>query len=291
MKSLLWVGMCFLSVTISAQEIIKLPKDGNPPVEWTSPETEYYSEIWQAQVTTNVSEPTLQVFRPKEETNTGTAVIVAPGGGLYALSTTTEGSQVAQWLNEKGITAFVLKYRLVPTGEDGVAEIEELSANDPDKIGVEAGKVLPYSIQDGLNAVAHVRKNAELYGIKPDKIGFMGFSAGGAVTVGVGYNYTEESRPDFLVPIYYWSYVMPVQEPKADSPPMFLICASDDPLGLAPGSIALYSSWLEAGKPVGMHMYSKGGHGFGMRKQGLPSDTWIERFYEWSLAQNLISTN
>ena len=80
---------------------------------------------------------------------------------------------------------------------------------------------------------------------------------------------------------------MPVQEVPADAPPMFVICASDDPLGLAPGSIKLYSSWLKAKKPVGLQMYAKGGHGFGMKKLGLPSDTWIERFYDWSVAQGI----
>lgn len=285
MKTLSFLTLVCCGLFLNAQEIIKLPNTETPPVTWETAENEYFSKIWNTQVVTNVSEPTMQVFRPKDEINTGTSVIVAPGGGLFALSINSEGNDVAKWLNEKGITAFVLKYRLIPTGKDGVAEIE----NAPGELMEKANTILPFSIKDGLNAIKHVRENADTYGINPNKIGFMGFSAGGAVTVGVGYNYTEESKPNFLVPVYYWSSVVPLEKPKEDAPPMFLVCASDDPLGLAPGTIALYSSWLEAGKTVALHMYSKGGHGFGMRKQGLPSDSWIERFYDWSKTQDLVS--
>ena len=271
-----------------AQEIVELPQEHPGENFWPKAEKQYFSEIWQTNVVTNVSKPTMQVFRPAPEKRTGTSVIVAPGGGLYALSIESEGNMVAKWLNEKGITAFVLKYHLVPTGEDGVADISRLAMENPDEIAAEVGKVLPLSIQDGLNAVKHVRKNADEYGIDPNKIGFMGFSAGGAVTMGVGYNYAADSRPDFLVPVYFWTDAMPVQEPKADMPPMVIICATDDPLDLAKGSINLYSSMLKAKKSVALHMYSKGGHGFGMKTQGLPSDNWIERFYEWGMTEGLV---
>ena len=160
---------------------------------------------------------------------------------------------------------------------------------NPDFMYKRVAEVMPSSIQDGLNAIVHVRENADSYGINPDRIGFLGFSAGGAVTMGVGYNYTSESKPNFLVPVYPWTDAMPVIPVKEDAPPMLIVCATDDPLGLAKGSIELYNSMLEAQKPVALHMYSKGGHGFGMKEQGLPSDLWIERFYEWSLAQGLIN--
>ncbi|GGG49442.1 hypothetical protein GCM10011414_19060 [Croceivirga lutea] len=287
-KQLLGLFLLF-SLVISAQEIVNLPEEHTGEVFWSNPEKEYMSTIWQTEVVTNVSKPTMEVFRPSEENNTGTAVIIAPGGGLYALSIESEGNMVAKWLTDKGITAFVLKYHLVPTGEDGVADISRLSQENPQKIGEEVAKVIPYSIQDGLNAIKHVRQNAEKYMVNPDKIGFMGFSAGGAVTMGVGYNYTTESRPDFLVPVYFWTDAMPVQKPKDDMPPMVIICATDDPLGLAIGSVDLYTSMLQAKKPVALHMYAKGGHGFGMRKQGLPSDSWIERFYEWSVAEGIVT--
>lgn len=233
----------------------------------------------------------MEVFRPSGDNNTGTAVVIAPGGGLYAHSINSEGNDVAKWLAAKGISAFVLKYRLVPTGEDGVADISKLSATNPNEIMGQVSKVIPYSITDGLNAISYVREHADSYGIDPNKIGFMGFSAGGAVTLGVAYQYSNENKPNFLVPVYAWTDAMAVQEPRADAPPMLIICASNDPLGLAKGSIELYESMRKSNKSVGLHMYSAGGHGFGMRKNGLPSDHWIDRFYEWSLAEDLVSKN
>jgi len=105
--------------------------------------------------------------------------------------------------------------------------------------------------------------------------------------MGVAFNYSKENRPDFLVPVYPWTTVMGEYKVPVDAPPMLVICASDDPLDLAKGSVELYSNWLKNDKPTGLHMYSKGGHGFGMKKQALPSDNWIERFYEWSLAEGI----
>ncbi len=273
---------CFTSF---GQEIVQLPKTEDSKIVWEGGEKEFFSNIWSTQVVTNVSQPSIEVFRPEPEMNTGAAVIIAPGGGLYALSITNEGTAVAEWLTKKGVTAFVLKYRLVPTGEDGTAEVMTTA---PKTVLEKAGEVLPYAVTDGLNAIAHVRKNAEAYGVNKNKIGFLGFSAGGAVTMGVGYSYNEENRPNFLVPVYPWTDVQPIQAPKNNAPPMFIVCASNDPLGLAGGSIALYSSMFEAKKNVSLMMYSKGGHGFGMASQGLPSDTWIERFYDWALSENLI---
>lgn len=271
-----------------AQEIIALPYEKTEDIIWNNSEKEYYSKIWQTQVVTNVSKPTIQVFRPTKETNTGTSVIIAPGGALYAHSINSEGNDVAKWLTKKGITAFVLKYRLIPTGNDGVEEVTNLAQTNPQKINEEVSKVLPFSIQDGLNAIAYVRKNADLYNINTSKIGFMGFSAGGAVTMGVSHQYTKKNMPNFLVPIYAWTEVIKIQKPKKDVPPTLLICATDDPLGLAKGTIEIYESLRRANKSVALHMYAKGGHGFGMRTQNLPSDKWIDRFYEWAIAEELI---
>ena len=287
MKNSLIILFSFLNIGIAlSQEIIELPYKDDGQIKWIGDEKEYFSEIWQTQVVTNVSIPTMQVFKPDASKSNGTSVIIAPGGALYALSINSEGNDVAKWLNEKGITAFVLKYRLVPTGEDGVQEAMQVG----EKILENVAPVLPLSVEDGMAAVSYVRKNSESLGINPQKIGFMGFSAGGAVTMGVGYNYSKESRPDFLVPVYPWTSAMPVKECRSDVPPMLIICATDDPLGLAGGSIELYSSYLKAEKNIALHMYSKGGHGFGMRKQGFPSDSWISRFYDWALAEGFTET-
>ncbi|MGB7396167.1 MAG: alpha/beta hydrolase [Pricia sp.] len=283
--TLLFFMALITSMPLLSQEIMEVPHEKADGVEWKNEEKAYFSDIWQNEVVTNVSTPTLEVFRP--ENPNGTAVIVAPGGGLYALSIKSEGTDVAKWLNDKGITAFVLKYRLVPTGEDGVEEITKEGETEPFKIRERVAPIMPLSIADGLSSVAHIRENAEDLKIDPSKIGFMGFSAGGAVTMGVAYYYDETNRPDFIVPVYPWTSAMPVQQALRDAPDMLVICATDDPLGLAKGSIELYSSWLNAGKTPALHMYAQGGHGFGMKKQGLPSDDWIQRFYEWSVAEGI----
>ncbi|WP_054559438.1 alpha/beta hydrolase [Croceitalea dokdonensis] len=291
MKLFFTLILCVCSAVLASQQVIELPHEPIEGVTWIHKEKSYYSDIWQTDVVTNVSNPSMQVFQPEASIRTGTAVIIAPGGALYAHSINSEGNWVAEWLVKKGITAFVLKYRLVPTGKDGVAEISKIWAEHPEKMEAQVAKILPFSVQDGLNAVAHVRENADLYDIQPDKIGFMGFSAGGAVTMGVSYRYNATNRPDFIVPIYTWTSALPVQPIKSNAPPALIICATDDPLGLAKGSIAIYNSYLKMEKTVGLHMYAKGGHGFGMRKQNLPADSWIERFYEWAVAESLIKTS
>lgn len=286
--SLTIIGIIFLHVAVWAQQVIELPYEEIEGVEYAREEREYYSEIWRTTVVNNVSIPTMTVHQPSVDKRNGTAVIIAPGGGLFALSINSEGVDVANWLVAKGITAFVLKYRLVPTGEDGVADVNAESQADPEAFMNRVQRVLPSSIQDGLNAVKHVRQNAEAYGIDPDKIGFMGFSAGGAVTMGVAYNSTGESKANFTVPVYAWTDAFPVREAPEDAAPMMIICATDDPLNLAPGSIELYQSWYKSGVPTELHMYSQGGHGFGMRSQGLPSDDWIQLFYDWTRAEGLV---
>lgn len=288
MKQFTFLLLLTMSFTTYSQDIVILPFEKVKGVKYKTEEREFFSNLWDTQVITNVSTPTLAVYEPEKAKRNGTSVIIAPGGGLYGLSINSEGIEVAKWLNEKGITAFVLKYRLVPSGEDGIAEINNLAEKDPDKLYENVGIVLPYSVQDGLNAVAYVRENAVKYGIKTDKIGFMGFSAGGAVTMGVAYTSGASNKPDFLVPVYPWTTAQPVQSAPENASPMLIICATDDALGLASGSIELYNSWHNSKLNVALHMYSKGGHGFGMRKNGMPTDNWIERFYEWAVAEGIV---
>ncbi|MBU2973919.1 alpha/beta hydrolase [Zobellia sp. B3R18] len=290
MKKISLLFSFFLIVQIGlAQEFIEIPFEKSKTVKWENEERQYFSDIWNTEVVTNVSVPTLQVFQPEKPN--GTSVIIAPGGALYAHSINSEGRNVAKWLADKGITAFVLKYRLVPTGKDAVQEVSDDGKNNPARIAERVAPVLPLSVADGLSAISYVRQNAEKYQLDPNKIGFMGFSAGGAVTMGVAYNYTEANRPNFIVPVYAWTSAYPVQEAPENAPDLLVICASDDPLGLAPGSIEIYNSWLKAGYIPELHMYAKGGHGFGMKKQSLPSDNWIQRFYDWSVAQGITKTS
>jgi len=284
MKTILvrtFVLVLFTASLASAQDVIPLYQ-GTPPGSQPAnyPEKEYFSKIWHTEVVTNVTKPTLTLFKPAPEQKNGTAVIVVPGGGFMALSINSEGNDVAKYLAAKGVTAFVLKYRLAHTGEDGTQEFTELIA-DRQKYGETVGKVIPQSNADGLAAVAYVRQHASEWGISPDRVGMIGFSAGGEVTAAVAFQYKPEGRPAFVAPIYAAATRFQDAAVPADAPPMFVAAATDDQLGLAPDSILLYDKWSAAHKSVELHMFAKGGHGFGMRKQNLPTDHWIDLFAQW----------
>lgn len=271
----------FTTSLAAAQDVIPL-YPGTPPSSEPAnyPEKQYFSKIWKTEVVTNVTKPTLTVYRPAAGTANGTAIVVAPGGGWMALSINTEGIDVAKYLAARGVTAFVLKYRLVHTGEDATEEFTKLIA-DPKKFTETVGKVIPLSVADGLAAVAYVRKHASEFAVSPNRVGIIGFSAGGGVTGGVAFQYTSESRPAFVAPIYAGIDRAKESSVPADAPPMFIVAATDDQLGLVPDSIFLYQQWYAAHKPVELHVYAKGGHGFGARKQNIPTDTWIDRFADW----------
>ena len=286
MKKFTFLLISLIAFSVAAQEVVSLPNTNATDLKWEGGEKEYYSAIWETQVVTNVSTPTLEVFRANPMLANGSAVIVAPGGGLFAHSILKEGKEVAKWLAQKGVTAFVLKYRLYPTGEDGVKEIMTLQ----EQVVPLAQKVLPLAVEDGKSALAHVRQHAAGYGIDPNKVGFMGFSAGGAVTMGVTFGSEETDAPNFIVPVYPWMSIFDGYEIPEEAPPMLAICATDDPLLLAKDTASLYLKWIDEGHRAEMHLYSKGGHGFGMQPQGLPSDGWIQRFYDWALAEGLVES-
>lgn len=156
------------------------------------------------------------------------------------------------------------------------------------KLDADNAAVVPLAIADGKAAVAYVRSHAAEWGVDPARVGIMGFSAGGTVTSGVAFGYTPENRPAFVAPIYAYAGALKSMTVPADAPPAFIVAATDDQLGLAPDSVQLYGLWLAARKPVELHMYAKGGHGFGMRRQNLPSDRWIERFADWLTQQGFM---
>jgi acetyl esterase/lipase len=265
-----------------AQQTISL-YPGTPPgtPAQTFPEKQYFSEVWHTNVVTNVSRPTLTVFKPTNGENSGSGVIICPGGGYMALSIDSEGNEVARYLASRGMTAFVLKYRLAPTENDATQEFVDLWAHDRAKLDAMIKQDLPLAVADGLAAVAYVRQHAAEWNISPDHVGIMGFSAGGGVTTGVAFGYKADSRPAFVAPIYAGGNDFRDLTVPGDAPPMFIAAATDDNLGLAPASLALYRQWTLANKPAELHLYAKGGHGFGMRKQGIPTDHWIDRFAEW----------
>lgn len=182
----------------------------------------------------------------------------------------------------------MLKYRLVPTAvrdEDFFQEVDETFSN-PNKMREVTRPIVPLAIADGQQAMRVVRQRAPQWGLVPDRIGIMGFSAGGRVTIGVALEHDAESRPDFAAPIYgaLWEEIIV----PADAPPLFIALANDDELAVDP-SVALYSAWRVARHPVELHIYAKGGHGFGMRKQGLPSDHWIDLFGDWLQEQGFLA--
>ena len=234
-----------------------------------------------------MTKPSLTVFKPSPESRNGTAVVICPGGGFMALSINSEGIDVAKYMAARGVTAFVLKYRLAHTGEDATQEFVEMFEDKP-KFQEMLAKVVPLSIADGLTAVTYVRQHAAQWGVSPDRVGIIGFSAGGGVAAGVAFRYLSEGRPAFVALIYAGGGMFKNDPVPADAPPMFAVAATDDQLGLAPDSVALYQKWSGAHKSAELHMYAKGGHGFGMRKQNLPTDHWIDRFADWLELQGFL---
>jgi acetyl esterase/lipase len=276
----LWV-VVFLATRVAAQDVIPLyPGTAPGSAQENYPEKEYFSKSWNTEVVANVTKPTLTVFKPSPELRNGTAVVICPGGGFMALSITSEGTDVAKYLTAKGVTAFVLKYRVAHTGEDATEEFTALFA-DRQKFQQILDKVVPLSIADGLAAVAYVRQHASDWGVSSDRVGIIGFSAGGTVAAGVAFRYAPDGRPAFAALIYAAAGRLKDSHVPVDAPPVFVAAATDDNLGLAPDSVALYEKWTSARKPAELHVYEKGGHGFGMRKQNLPTDHWIDRFADW----------
>lgn len=230
----------------------------------------------------NVTVPTLTPFLPAGEPRTATAVIVAPGGGYRMLSLDSEGAWVAEWLRDRGVAAYVLKYRLLDTGvtdDDLQRSFRELATGG---MPTEAASLTPDVLRrqaraDAEQAVKHVRATGAR------TVGFIGFSAGGMVTTDVATSEVVAARPDFVAPIYGASKV----EPPADAPPFFCMVCADDSLTID-WCIDAFRAWRQAGRPAELHVYEKGGHGFGLKKLGLPVDGWVDRFGEWMAANGWI---
>jgi acetyl esterase/lipase len=271
---------------MAQEKIIHLYNGPAPGSEnWKQHEQESRTNLWQTRVVFNVTDPTLTVFQPSPGAANGTAVVICPGGAFFALSIDSEGGEVARWLNNKGVTCFVLKYRLV-----------ECKTDDPTREVMERGPlddivapVVKLALADANTAIGYVRQHAGELGVNPERVGIIGFSAGGTVAVSAAMNYTAASRPNFAAPIYpAYNWAIKSKGVPADAPPAFILAASDDPLGLAPQSVSIYQDWIAAGKSAELHLYSKGGHGFGMHQQHLPTDHWIERFADWLEVQGLL---
>ena len=267
---------------IYGQEEIKLYEGVAPGSEkWDWKEGISENNSFNTKVIYNVTDPTITAYLPPKEMANGTAIIIAPGGAFHTLSIQSEGIDVAKWLNSKGIAAFVLKYRVARSlTNDPVKELMG-KMNDFNALDKENEPIVPLAMNDGLKSTEYVRKNAESMNIDPDKIGFMGFSAGGTLTMSVLYNSNESNRPNFVAPIYAYEPAIIGSEIPSEETPIYIAAAGDDQLGMVPYSINIYNKWFEAGQPSELHIYEKGGHGFGMRSQNLPTDTWYEEFGAW----------
>ncbi|MFO1400798.1 MAG: alpha/beta hydrolase [Steroidobacteraceae bacterium] len=241
----------------------------------------------------NVTRPTLTPYLPDPDKANGTAVIVAPGGGFSFLSVQSEGENVARWLAARGITAFMLKYRLNTSPVDAAAYDAELKKMFASIMNRAPGTPAPDLTQtpgaqmgmaDGLAAIRRLRADASRWNIAPDRIGLVGFSAGGMVATHVASAYDAASRPDFVGAIYGGASNLKVPD---DAPPLFLAVSADDPL-LATASTPIFEAWRARGRPAELHIYEKGGHGFGLNKSGASSDHWIDEFYWWLEAGGFI---
>ncbi len=220
----------------------------------------------------NVVKPTLTAYLPKKGKATGTGVIVAPGGAFVALSIKDEGESVARWLQERGIAAFVLKYRLMEQRPGGAMP------SMPEMMAAEK-----FAVADGIQAMKVLRQNAAKWGVSADRVGFVGFSAGATVATQALFSDDPAVRPNFAGIIYGGPFGGPASVP-ANLPPVFLAWAQDDQIGEAT-TAKLFEAMKKAGYKPDTHAYSAGGHGFGARIQGKSSDNWIDAFHGWLQAE------
>lgn len=254
------------------------------------PAPESWFRQWGEPMVRNVSTATLTPFLPDPAKANGTAVIVAPGGGFRWLSINNEGWKIAKALNERGIAAFVLKYRLQPTPPtlDGLKESmnRTLAAVTPaagsSTAGAPAAEAprpprpdLTNQLADAEAAYAMIVERAKEWGVDTNRIGMVGFSAGAGLTMHSTLK-SKTMKLAFIAPIY--GGMGPVEVPK-DAPPMFVAIAAND--FLFNGKFGLIESWYKAGRPVEFHLYQDGGHGFGMGYPGHPTYWWFEPFTHW----------
>jgi acetyl esterase/lipase len=234
---------------------------------------------------TNVTKPTITVYRPKKEQDTGAAILICPGGGYNILAWDLEGTEVADWLNTIGVTGIVLKYRV------------------PRRPGREKHDA---PLQDAQRAMSLVRKHADQWGIDANRIGILGFSAGGHLSAATSTNFDKRSydavdkvdsvscRPDFAVLIYP-AYLMdgdkmsPEIRVTEKTPQTFFAHASDDGIS-SENSITMYLALKKAKVPAELHIYASGGHGFGLRPTEHPASTWPKRCEQWLRSRGLLET-
>ena len=232
----------------------------------------------------NISEPEMDLYKAQGNSVTDKTMIICPGGALLFSAYEKEGVKLAKKLALNGITAIVLKYRTYPR-KGSVIDWAGTLWDNP-QVAIDSAKIiLPYSTKDALKAIEVMREKAAKYNINPNKIGLMGFSAGGAVTMEAAYTSISKNQPNFIAPIYPWMDIVKGQKVPSNKPPAFITCANNDEFREIPtSSVQIYQDWIQAEAKVELHMFSEGGHGFGMNKINSPVDRWSQLLIDWILA-------
>lgn len=237
----------------------------------------------------DVTRPTIVVFRAPKENDTRASMLICPGGGYHKLGWDVEGEEIAAWLNKLGITGIVLKYRCPRRAGD----VKGLPPDGP--------------LKDAQRAVSLVRSSAAEWNLDPNKIGMVGFSAGGHLVGATATRFEQRTyaaiddvdkvscRPDFGVMCYSGYFqvsddgaLSPTVRTPATAPPLLFVHATDDPISSVEHSLTFFRALKRAGVRTELHAYSAGGHGFGVRDVGLPCVGWTERCREWLKLEKLI---
>ena len=263
------------------EKILMSPRLDRKQVEVTEP----------TRMVTNVSKPTITICRPAKDKETGTAMLICPGGGYWNLYWQLEGEEVAAWLNSQGMTGIILKYR-VP--------------RQPDEIKTEPAR---RPLLDAQRAISLVRSKAGQWGIDPKRIGIIGFSAGGHLALATATRFEKRAypamdaidevscRPDFAV-LCYAGYLKandkeelaPWLHIPAGTPPIFLVHGGDDLISSPEHSVVTYLALKQAKVPAELHIYAEGGHGYGLRRTALPVTTWPDSVITWLRTIHVLSS-
>ena len=269
----IWPGMVpDESSDIGAERVRMSPKLDRKQVEVTEP----------TRMITDVTKPTITVYRPARDKDTGTAMLICPGGGYWDLYWQLEGEEVAAWLNSIGVTGIILKYR-VPRRPD-----------EP------KGEPARRPLQDAQRAVSLVRSKASQWGIHPERIGIVGFSAGGHLAIATATSFDKRTyepiddvdktscRPDFAVSIYPGylkakdkDELAPGLRIPTNTPPIFLVHGGDDIISPPEHSVLMYLALKRAGVPAEVHIYAGTAHDFGVRTNDRPYSKWTARCADW----------
>ena len=266
---------------IGPERVRMSPQSDRKQVEVTEP----------TRMITGVTNPTITIHRPPKEKDSGTAILICPGGGYWDLYWQLEGEEVAAWLNSIGVTGIILKYR-VPRRSD-----------EP------RGEPARRPLQDAQRAVSLVRNNAKQWGIDPQRIGIVGFSAGGHLAIATATSFEKRTydpvddtdqvscRPDFAIPVYSGylkakdkDELAPGLRIPTNTPPVFLVHGSDDIVSPPEHSVVMYLALKKAGIPTELHIYANTTHDFGVRTNDHPYSTWTDSCARWLRHQGFLKS-